>query len=92
MGKPKKAIEDLINTNPTEFFLQFSQSLKGLSGTQLASVLDSLKLNDNEVKQVLGAASQNVDLFRDKIKLAGLSMADASSLTDEYNIKMIQLY
>ena len=87
MGKPKKAIEDLINTNPTEFFLQFSQSLKGLSGTQLASVLDSLKLNDNEVKQVLGAASQNVDLFRDKIKLAGLSMADASSLTDEYIIK-----
>jgi tubulin-specific chaperone A len=30
MGKPKKAIEDLINTNPTEFFLQFSKSLKGL--------------------------------------------------------------
>ena len=87
MGKPKKAIEDLINTNPTEFFLQFSQSLKGLSGTQLASVLDSLKLNDNEVKQVLGAASQNTDLFREKIELAAKAMADASSLTDEYNIK-----
>lgn len=87
MGKPKKAIEDLINTNPTEFFLQFSQSLKGLSGTQLASVLDSLKLNDNEVKQVLGAASQNVDLFRKRIDQASNSMNLATSLTDEYNIK-----
>ena len=87
MGKPKKAIEDLINTNPTEFFLQFSQSLKGLSGTQLASVLDSLKLNDNEVKQVLGAASQNTDLFRKRIEQAGKSMNVATSLTNEYNIK-----
>lgn len=87
MGKPKKAIEDLINTNPTEFFLQFSQSLKGLSGTQLASVLDSLKLNDNEVKQVLGAASQNTDLFRKRIDQAGKSMNVATSLTNEYNIK-----
>ena len=87
MGKPKKAIEDLINSNPTEFFLQFSKSLKGLSGTDLAAVLDKLKLNDNEVKQVLGAASANTDLFRKRIDQAGKSMNVATSLTNEYNIK-----
>lgn len=87
MGKPKKAIEDLINTNPTEFFLQFSQSLRGLSGTELAKVLDNLKLNDNEVKQILGAASQNTDLFRKRIDQAANSMNVATSLTNEYNIK-----
>lgn len=87
MGKPKKEIEDLINSNPTEFFLQFANSLKGLSGTQLAEVLDKLKLNDNEVKQVLGAASQNTDLFRQKIDLANKSMNEGTSLTNEYNIK-----
>jgi TP901 family phage tail tape measure protein len=87
MNKPKKAIEDLINTNPNEFFLQFSESLKGLSGTDLAKVLDGLKLNDNEVKQVLGAASQNTDMFREKIDLANKSINDASSLTNEFDIK-----
>lgn len=87
MGKPKKAIEDLINTNPNEFFLQFSESLKGLSGTDLANVLDKLKLNDNEVKQVLGAASTNTDLFREKIDLANKSMNKATSLTNEATIK-----
>ncbi|MFA9191163.1 phage tail tape measure protein [Flavobacterium sp. FZUC8N2.13] len=91
MGKPKKEIEDLINSNPTEFFLQFADSLKGLSGTQLADVLDKLKLNDNEVKMVLGAASQNTELFRQKIDLANKSMNEATSLTNEFNIKNTNL-
>jgi TP901 family phage tail tape measure protein len=87
MQRPRKELEDLINTNPNEFFLQFASSLKGLDATELAKVLDYLKLNDNEVKMVMGAASQNVDLFREKIARATSSMADATSLTKEYDIK-----
>lgn len=87
MGKSKKEIDDLINTNPNEFFLKFADSIKNLKGTSLANVLDSLKLNDNEVKMVLGAAGKNVELFRDKIKLANDSMIDATSLTTEYDLK-----
>ncbi|MFL9844760.1 phage tail tape measure protein [Flavobacterium rhizosphaerae] len=87
MGRPAKELEELINTNPTEFFFQFSKSIKGLDATQLAKILDYLKLNDQQVKQVLGAASENVELFRDKIRLAGESMAEATSLTAEYDIK-----
>lgn len=87
MGRNKKELEDLINTDPTEFFLQFSKSLKGLDATDLAKILDYLKLNDNEVKMVLGAAADNTQLFRDKIELAKQSMADATSLTTEYDLK-----
>ena len=87
MQRPRKELEDLINTKPTEFFFQFAKSLKSLDATQLAQVLDYLKLNDNEVKMVLGAASQNVDLFREKIDLAKNSMIDATSLTTEYDLK-----
>ncbi|WP_116787608.1 phage tail tape measure protein [Flavobacterium psychrotrophum] len=87
MRRSANEVKNLINTNPNEFFLQFSQSLKGLDATELAKVLDYLKLNDNEVKMVLGAASQNVQMFRDKIKLANESMSDATSLTEEYNLK-----
>ena len=81
MGKSKKEIEDLLNTNPNEFFLQFADSLKGMSAVDLAKTLDTLKLNDNEVKMVLGAASKNTDLFREKIDLANQSLAEGTSLT-----------
>lgn len=87
MGMTQGKVKDLLNTNPTEFFLQFANSLKGMDATQLSSVLDYLKLNDNEVKMVLGAASKNTDIFREKIELAAVSMAEATSLTNEYNIQ-----
>ncbi|MFY0481477.1 phage tail tape measure protein [Flavobacterium sp. PLA-1-15] len=87
MGVSEGKIKDLLNTDPTEFFLQFANSLKGLSLTELSQVLDYLKLNDNEVKMVLGAASENVALFREKIDLANKSLNDGTSLTEEYNIK-----
>lgn len=87
MGKTKKEVEDLLNTNPNEFFLQFADSLKGMNAVDLAKTLDALKLNDNEVKMVLGAASKNTDLFREKIDLANKSLAEGTSLTKEFDIK-----
>ncbi|WP_298119297.1 phage tail tape measure protein [Flavobacterium sp.] len=87
MKKPVKEMENLMNTNTNEFFLQFSESIKDLKPVELAKVLDSLKLNDNEVKQVISAAGKNVDLFREKIDLANNSLIDATSLTNEFNIK-----
>lgn len=87
MGKTKKEVEDLLNTNPNEFFLQFADSLKGMNAVDLAKTLDALKLNDNEVKMVLGAASKNTDLFREKIVLANKSLAEGTSLTKEFDIK-----
>lgn len=87
MGESEEKVKQMLNTDPTEFFLQFASSLKGLDATDLASVLDYLKLNDNEVKMVLGAASENVDLFREKIDLANDSLNEGTSLTKEFDIK-----
>ena len=87
MGRPKKEMEDLMNTDPNEFFLQFANSIKDLEPVALAKVLDNLKLNDNEVKQVISAAGANTDLFRQKIDLANKSLNEGTSLTDEFNIK-----
>lgn len=87
MGLPVEKVKEMINTNPTEFFLQFSNSLKNLDATELSKILDYLKLNDNEVKMVLGAAAKNTDLFREKINLASNSLIDASSMTNEFNVK-----
>ena len=87
MGLPAEKVKEMINTDPTQFFLNFANSLKGLDATELAKILDYLKLNDNEVKMVLGAAAENTQLFVDKMDLAKNSMLDASSLTQEFNIK-----
>lgn len=87
MKMTESQVKNLLNTDPTEFFLKFANSLNGMDATQLAQTLDYLKLNDNEVKMVLGAAAKNTDMFREKIELASKSMADSTSLTNEYNIQ-----
>lgn len=87
MKMTESQVKNLLNTDPTEFFLKFANSLNGMDATKLAQTLDYLKLNDNEVKMVLGAAAKNTDMFREKIELASKSMADSTSLTNEYNIQ-----
>ncbi len=85
MRVPEKQVKDLINSNPTEFFLKFSEGLKGLDATELASIFEHLKLNDQYVKSVLGAASDNTARFRDQIDLANQSIKEGTSLQNEFD-------
>ncbi len=85
MNRSVADVKALINSNPAEFFLQFSEGLKGLEGDQVAKILDSLKLADNEVQKAIGAATENSDLFRRSVDLASKSVAEATSLQDEFN-------
>ncbi len=85
MGVPVEKVKEMINQDPSEFFLKFSKGLRGLDPTQLAKVLDSLKLNDNEVIKVVGAASANTDRFRESVALANKAVAEGTSLQDEFN-------
>lgn len=87
MHMSKKEAEDLLNTNPEEFFLKFAEGMKGLSGTQTAKVLESLKLNSLEVQKAIGAAANKTDDFRKSMKTAGVEMENMNSLTDEFNKK-----
>lgn len=78
---------ELFNTRPEEFFLRFSEGMRGLSADETAKVFDSLKLNSLEVQKAVGAAANRTDEFRATMELAGDSMKEATSLTDEFNKK-----
>lgn len=85
MNLSKKEVEGLINKDPMQFFLKFAEGAKGLDATVLASILDSLKLNDNEVLSVITTASEKTDKFRQTIELSNQALADGTSLTNEFN-------
>ncbi|KNB60965.1 phage tail tape measure protein [Chryseobacterium sp. Hurlbut01] len=85
MRLPEQQIKDMLKANPAEFFLKFSEGLKGLDPDQLARVLDKLKLSDQEVSGVIGTASSNVDLFRKSVEVANTSVEEGVSLQNEFN-------
>lgn len=85
MGLSKKEVESLMNTDPLEFFLKFSEGMKGMDTTDLAKTMEYLKMNDQYVIATMGAASENTDRFRKSIELSNQSLTQATSLTDEFN-------
>jgi tubulin-specific chaperone A len=85
MKLPVAQVKEMINTNPAEFFLKFSEGLKGLDTVQLGAVLDQLKLTDNEVQRVIGAATENTDRFRESVEVASKSVKEGTSLQNEFN-------
>lgn len=89
MGTTQEQVTQLLNSNPTEFFLQFAESLKEMdsNGVQMANTLKKLGISATGVNMIIGAASSNTDRFRDSIALANTAMEEGTSLTDEYNVK-----
>ncbi|MDN3665641.1 phage tail tape measure protein [Algibacter miyuki] len=93
MGITTAEVENLINTNPTEFFLQFSETLSETSesGVDTAKTLDKLGLSADGTRKIVGAAGNNVDRFRELLVLSNKSMIEGTSLSNEYNIKNTNL-
>ncbi|PWN67588.1 phage tail tape measure protein [Chryseobacterium oncorhynchi] len=85
MGISQKEVEKLINEDPMEFFLKFSEGAKGLDPVKLSQILDGLKLNSNEVLAVIGSASDNTEKFRKSIELSNGAVKDATSLQQEFD-------
>ncbi|WP_326986050.1 phage tail tape measure protein [Chryseobacterium sp. MP_3.2] len=85
MNITQKEVEELINKDPMQFFLKFAEGAKGLDTTEMAKMLDYLKLNDQYVISILGAASENTDRFRKTIALSNDALQEATSLTEEFN-------
>lgn len=85
MNLTKKEVDDMINKDPLEFFLKFAEGAKGLDTTELAKMLDYLKLNDQYVIATMGAASEKTDLFRKSIELSNKSLTEATSLQTEFD-------
>lgn len=87
MGISQKAVEDMINTNPLDFMLKFSEGMKGMSATDTATTLDALGISADGANKVIGAMGNNTARFRELIDLSNNSFADGTSLINEYNIK-----
>ena len=87
MGKSRQEVEDLINANPLEFFLQFSESMKGMNATETAKTLDALGVNADGANKAIGAAANNTDRFRELMNLSNKSFVSGTSVINEFNIK-----
>ncbi|MDD4847316.1 MAG: phage tail tape measure protein [Bacteroidales bacterium] len=86
MQQPVDAVEALINTNPMEFALQFSESLKGMNATQVAVTLSDLKLNADGVNKAIGAMSSNADRFREILSISQTAFSESTSLMNEFSV------
>jgi TP901 family phage tail tape measure protein len=87
MGLSQKSVENLIDTNPLDFMLQFAQGMKGMSATDTAKTLDYLGINADGANKVIGAMGNNMGRFKELIDLSNKSFSDGTSLVNEYTIK-----
>ncbi len=84
MGRPVDEIRELLNTNPVEFMLQFSESMKGVPADQLGSKLKELKLNAVGVQEAIGAMSGQTDEFRRILSVSSEEFAKGTSMMEEF--------
>ena len=78
---------DLISQDPGQFAIRFSESLKDLSAEELSNTLSDLKLGTQETIKVVGALGSRTDEFGELQGIANGQIQNATSLTDEYNVK-----
>lgn len=87
MGITQGEVEAMINTNPLEFMLKFSEGMKGMNATDTAKTLDALGISADGANKVIGAMGNNTARFRELIDLSNNSFASGTSLINEYEIK-----
>ena len=87
MNISQAEVAKLINADPMEFFLKFSEGMKGMDATSTAQTLNYLGINADGANKAIGAVGNNAERFRSQLALSNKSFVEASSLMDEYEIK-----
>ncbi|MFN8347420.1 MAG: phage tail tape measure protein [Spirosomataceae bacterium] len=87
LGMTETAFKDLINTNPNEVILKLAESFKGLPTDVVVKQLDNLGIKSQEATKVMSLLSDQTTIVREKQELASKAMSEATSLTNEFNIK-----
>ena len=87
MGITQGEVEAMINTNPLEFMLKFSEGMKGMNAIDTAKTLDTLGISADGANKVIGAMGNNTNRFRELIDLSNNSFATGTSLINEYDLK-----
>ena len=91
LGMSKKAVEDLINTSPNDFLMALAKSFEGMAPVQVAQRLKELKVESQESIKVMSLLADQTVFVKEKQDLAAKSMAEGTSLTDEFSKKNHQL-
>src|SRR5699024_195905 len=87
MGWTNEEVRNLLNEDPTEFMLQFADSIKGASATEIGEIFKHLGVNADAATKSIGALSSNTDRFRKLMEISKVGMEEATSMLDEYEIK-----
>ena len=87
MNLTQDQVEGMINTNPLEFMLKFSEGMKGMNAVETAKTLDTLGISADGANKVIGAMGNNTSRFRELIDLSNKSFGEGTSLINEYEIK-----
>ena len=82
-----ESARNLLETDPGKFAVEFSKSLQGLSADELSSTLDSLKIGSQETIKTVGALGSRTDEYSKLQNIANGQIKEATSLTNEYNVK-----
>ncbi len=84
MGQPVEAVQQLINSSPTQFFTQFAASLNGMDATTIAATLKTLGLNADGVVKIVGAMSGSFERFNVILDTSNEAFAENTSLMNEF--------
>jgi tubulin-specific chaperone A len=87
MNLTQGEVETMINKNPLEFMLKFSEGMKGMNATDTAKTLDGLGISADGANKVIGAMGNNTARFRELMELSNNSFASGTSLINEYELK-----
>jgi outer membrane lipoprotein SlyB len=85
MGVSANYVKVLINQDPNAFILKFSESLKGLNGTQLAQTLRILHLEGSETFKTVGVLTDNIEKLREKQNLTNNEFERANTINRIFN-------
>lgn len=87
MGVTAAQAKDLLNSNPAQFAKDFASSFKGLSATDTARILKSLKIGDTGTIKTVGALSTGIERLGFLQDVSNKAFVDGTSLLAEYEKK-----
>lgn len=87
MGISTEAFQDLLDTDPNQMIIQLSKSFQGLDNSSAIKALFNMKVGSQESLKVILGLSNNLDVLEERQTLAAKAMLEATSLTNEFNVK-----
>lgn len=88
-GMPVKDFTELVNTDLMGALMHVVEGSKrgGQSATLLAGIIKDLEVQGAGASEVFAKLGSNTDMLKEKIDLAGRSLAGTDSIMEEFNIK-----